>query len=117
MWAHVQLCGGETRSTPLLTTFHCFTSSLVSMVRQINKLRITRFFPAADVVEEEQGNDWLYTVIADIVSAHNAFIESLYSIVTSQEQSPLARLLPEQAGRVYTTEVNDNHCIVGRFNR
>ncbi len=68
-------------------------------------------------MDEEQGNDWLYTVIADIVSAHNAFVEGLYAIVTSQERSSLARLLPEEPTNVYTTEVNDNHCIVGRFKR
>ena len=70
-----------------------------------------------DVTEEEQGNDWLYTVIADIVSAHNTFIEGLYSIVSSQEQAPIARLLPDEPPKVYPTEVNENHCIVGKFKR
>lgn len=79
-------------------------------------LQVTLTF-SVDVTDEEQGNDWLYTVIADIVAAHNAFIESLYAIVSSQEQCPLARLLPDEPTRVYTTEVNDNHCIVGQFKR
>ena len=66
-------------------------------------------------MEKEQGNDWLFMVIEDIVTAHNAFIEGVYAMVSSQQQCPLARLLPEEPVKIYPTEVNENHSIVGRF--
>lgn len=68
-----------------------------------------------DVEEEEQGNDWLFTVIADIVGAHNLAIENLYNIIYSQKQLHLTRLLPDQPAKVLPTEVTEKNCIVGNF--
>lgn len=72
---------------------------------------------SSDVEEEEQGNDWLFTVIADIVETHNLAIENLYNIVHSQKQLHLTRLLPEQPPKVLPTEVTEKNCIVGSFTR
>ena len=69
------------------------------------------------MVEEEEGNDWLYTVVADIIAAHNAFIEGVYSSVQAQRQAPLARLLPDEPAKVYPSEVDCSNCIVGKFER
>lgn len=69
------------------------------------------------MVEEEEGNDWLYTVIADIVQAHNSFLDGLYSSVQAQQQASLARLLADEPTKVYPTEVNECNCLVGRFRR
>ena len=71
----------------------------------------------SDVEEEEQGNDWLFTVIADIVGTHNQAIENLYNIVHSQKQLHLMRLLPEQPATILPTEVSGKTCIVGSFTR
>ena len=78
---------------------------------------ITGITPFSDVADEEEGNDWLYTVVADIIAAHNAFIEGVYSSVQAQRQAPLARLLPDEPAKVYPSEVNDSSCIVGKFRR
>jgi len=69
------------------------------------------------VVEEEEGNDWLYTVVADIIAAHNAFIEGVYSYVQAQQQVPLARLLPDEPAKVYPLEVDSSKCIARKFER
>ena len=66
--------------------------------------------------EEEQGNDWLYVVIADIISNHNHTIENLYSLLqSSNTQVPLARLLPDEPSRILPTEVTSSSAIIGRF--
>jgi len=70
-----------------------------------------------DVEQEEQGNDWLFTVIADIVEAHNYTIENLYTVMHSQDQFHLSRLLPDQPAKVLPTEVTEKNCIVGTFTR
>ena len=70
-----------------------------------------------DVFDEEEGNDWLYTVAAGIMAVHNAFIEGVYSAVQAQQQAPLARVLPDEPAKVYPSEVNNSNCIVGNFRR
>lgn len=70
-----------------------------------------------DVEEEEQGNDWLYTVIADIVSAHNATISSVYSVMETQKLDMLARLLPDEPAWVYLNEIDKTTCIIGEFTK
>lgn len=71
----------------------------------------------SDVADEEEGNDWLYTVAAGIIAAHNSFIEGVYSAVQAQSQAPLARLLPDESSTVYPSEVNNSNSIVGNFGR
>ena len=78
---------------------------------------ITGVTPFSDVADEEEGNDWLYTVMADIIAAHNAFIEEVYRSVQTQQQASLARLLPDELAKVYPSEVNNSSCIVGKFRR
>ena len=68
-----------------------------------------------DAADEEEGNDWLYAMAADIITAHNAFIEGVYSAVQAQRQSPLARFLPDEPSKVYPSEVSTSNCIVGKF--
>jgi len=67
--------------------------------------------------EEEEGNDWLYIVVADIIATHNAFIEGVYSYVHAQQQVPLAHLLPDEPAKVYPLEVDSSNCIAGKFER
>ncbi len=69
----------------------------------------------ADVEEEEQGNDWLYVVIADIIANHNHTIENLYSMVQANAHSSLARLLPEEPAKIFPTEVAVSNAIVSNF--
>ena len=54
-----------------------------------------------------------------IITAHNAFIEGVYSTAKVQQQPfPLTRFLPEEPAKVYTSELNDNsNCIVGNSER
>lgn len=65
--------------------------------------------------EEEQGNDWLYTVIAEIIALHNMTIENVYTVINSRDQTRLSRLLPEQPNTVLPTEINDQNCLIGNF--
>ena len=64
-----------------------------------------------DVEEEEQGNDWLFTVIADIITAHNDMVE-LPRQVASQ---PFKRLLPQQQSTAYPGEIATANCIIPHF--
>ena len=68
----------------------------------------------ADVEEEEQGNDWLYVVIADIITNHNHTIENLYSMVHTNPTS-LTRLLSEEPAKIFPTEVAASNAIVSNF--
>ena len=68
-----------------------------------------------DTPEEEEGNDWLYAVMADIVNTHNSFIEGLYTMTRSQS-SPMDHLLPSEPSKIPLTEFILSHCIVGRKN-
>ena len=69
----------------------------------------------SDVEEEEQGNDWLYTVIADIILAHNSFVEGP-RLVPSQ---PFRRLLPDDQATAfaYPQEITTANCIVPQFEK
>ena len=69
------------------------------------------------MADEEEGNDWLYTVAAGIIASHNAFIEGVYSAIQARHQASLARLLPDEPSKVYPSEFNDSNCIVGKFRR
>ena len=75
------------------------------------------FWSPSDVADEEEGNDCLYTMAAGIIASHNAVIEGLYSSVQAQQQSSLARFLPDEPAKVYPSEVNESHFIVGKFVR
>ena len=70
-----------------------------------------------DVEEEEQGNDWLFTVIDDIVSTHNLIIETVYSFVSTKQNNALGRLLPDEPAKMYPSEIDENNCLVGEFSR
>ena len=65
--------------------------------------------------EEDQGNDWLYLVIADIITSHNHTIENLYSMVQARSQLPLNRLLPEEPSKIFPMEVAVNNAIISNF--
>ena len=75
---------------------------------------MTRSFFPTDEVDKEESNDRLYNVVADIIAAHNTFIEGVYSSVRAQH---LSRFLPDEPQRVYPSEVNDSSCIVGKLKR
>lgn len=66
---------------------------------------------------DEEGNDCLYLMAADIIAVHNAFIEEVYSFVQGQQPSPLAHFLPDEPAMVYPSEFSDLNCIVGKFRR
>ena len=63
--------------------------------------------------EEEEGNDWLYTVMADIVNTHNIFIEGLYTMVRSKSL-PVGHLLPSGPSKIPLSEFTQNSCIMRR---
>ena len=67
----------------------------------------------SDVEEEEEGNDWLFTVIADIITAHNDMVE-LPKQVASQ---PFSRLLPDEQAKAYPQEITTANCIIPQFKR
>ena len=69
----------------------------------------------ADVEEEEQGNDWMYVVIADIISSHNHTIENLYSMIQAKRHAPLNRLLSDEPAKIFPTEVDISNAIVNNF--
>ena len=68
-----------------------------------------------DVEEEEQGNDWLYTVIADIILAHNATIDSVYSVIQTQKLKIQTHLMPDEPSLIYLDEVDETTCIIGEL--
>ena len=65
-------------------------------------------------MDKEESNDRLYIVAADIITAHNTFIEGVYSSVRAQH---LSCFLPDAPQRVHPSEVNDSSCIVGKLKR
>lgn len=97
--------------------------------------------------EEEEGtaNDWLYIVIADIVSLdigfrlpmvnmpltvlqvdhHNSFLKRVFDVLNAPEHSTLRVLFPDgkaevstsESDLIYPTEVNNQACIVGAATR
>ena len=70
-----------------------------------------------DVEEEEQGNDWLFTMINNIVSIHNLIIEKVYSYISRNKLNTLSRLLPDEPTKMYPSEIDENNCLVGEFSR
>lgn len=68
-----------------------------------------------DVEEEEQGNDWLYTVIADIVLAHNAAIDSVCSVMETRKLATQTHLMPDEPSWIYLDEVDEMTCIIGEL--
>ena len=64
-----------------------------------------------DAEEEEERNDWLFTVIADIITAHNDMVE-LPRQVASQ---PFLRLLPLLQSTAYPREITTTNCIIPHF--
>ena len=75
------------------------------------------YFQNSDSEHEEETSDCLFTVISQIVGAHNHAIESLYAEIHSQGQLQLTRLLPDRPAKILSTEVSDETCIVGKFSR
>lgn len=65
--------------------------------------------PVAD--EEEEQGDWLYLVIADIISTHNHIIQSSHSMIQAK-QSPLHHLFPEKPAKISVAEVASRSTIV-----
>ncbi|CAI8040342.1 hypothetical protein GBAR_LOCUS22485 [Geodia barretti] len=58
--------------------------------------------------EDEAGNDWLFIVIADIITAHNAMLD-LPRQLASQ---PFIRLLPNKQTEAFPNEITATHSIV-----
>lgn len=81
------------------------------------QLKTLAVMACTDVEEEEQGNDWLFTVIDDIVSTHNLIIETVYSFVSTNQFNALGRLLPDEPAKMYPSEIDENNCLVGEFSR
>ena len=73
-----------------------------------------RIFVPTDEVDQEESNDRLHIMAADITAVHNTFIEDVYSSVRAQH---LSRFLPDEAQTVYPSDVNDLSCIVGKLRR
>ena len=71
----------------------------------------------SDVEEEEQGNDWLFTVIEDIVSTHNMVIRTLDSTVKRRKLCTLANVLPEKAPTAYLSEMDETNCLIGKLTK
>ena len=67
------------------------------------------------VADGEEGNDWLHTVMEDIIATHNAIIEDIYSSVQAEGHPSLACFLPDEPAKVYLSEVTYSHCIVGKL--
>ena len=65
-------------------------------------------------MDKEKSSDRLYIVAADIIDAHNTFIEGVYSAVRAKQ---LSVFLPDEPQRLYPSEVNDSSCIVGKLRR
>eukprot|EP00731_Ephydatia_muelleri_P026790 Em0018g890a len=97
------------------TIGHAIGAGACVAVRRGNKLyTIADDMPLlhflSDTPEEEEGNDWLYIVMADIINTHNNFIQGLYTMTGSQCLS----VLPSDPPKIPLTEFTLSHCIVGR---
>lgn len=71
----------------------------------------------SDSEDENQGNDYLFIVIGDIIVYHNLVIENLYSAVQENKELPLNRLLSERPSMIFPLEVTSSHAIVGSFSK
>ena len=58
--------------------------------------------------EEEGGNDWLFTVIEDIIRTHNDMVELPQQVAPQQ----FLRLLPQQQSTAYPREITTSNCII-----
>ena len=76
---------------------------------------IVRFITLCIV--ENKGSGWLLSIIEEISSAHNTFIESLRNSNQTQQNHRLERLLPDKPVEIFITEVNEYSCIVGDLKR
>lgn len=70
-----------------------------------------------DDEQEDQGNDCLYIVIADIIEKHNHIIENLYCMMQNNRQLSFNRLLPEEYSKILPTEVTRSTAIIGNFSK
>ena len=61
----------------------------------------------------EEGNDWLFIVIADIITAHNDMVDLPERMVTK----PFLRLLPNEQAKAYPHEMTTTNCIVPQFKK
>ena len=73
-----------------------------------------RIFVTTDEVDQEESNDRLYIMAADIIAVHNTFIEEVYSSLQAQH---LSHFLPDELQTAYPSDVNDSSCIVGKLRR
>ena len=58
--------------------------------------------------EEEEGNDWLFIVIADIITAHNDMLDLSQQVACQ----PFLQLLPESQSTAYPREITSANCII-----
>ena len=57
-------------------------------------------------------NDWLYNVMADIVAAHNGFIEMLHQKAHTDNIAAIVCLLPSEPSTISILEfTTENHSI------
>lgn len=61
--------------------------------------------------EGRQGNDWLYIVLADVVTTHNYIIKNAYAVMRNRESSK--RLLPKEPSKIFLTVVSIDNTIAG----
>lgn len=64
-----------------------------------------------DVEEEDKGNDWLFTVIADIITSHNAMVDLPNQVASRSFQ----RLLPDKQAKAYPQEITASSCIIPQY--
>lgn len=87
----------------------------------VNKLPVIGIMKGKNLsipdVTDEEGSDCLYTVAADIIDAHNTFVQGIFSSVQALQHPHLACLLPDELANIYPSEVNDSNCIVGKLRR
>ena len=62
--------------------------------------------------EKGEGNDWLYTVIKDIVDTQNLLVQSLYANIGGEQGHPLKHLVLPHPTSIYAPEANEHSCIV-----
>ena len=65
-----------------------------------------------DTDEVEEGNDWLYNVMVDIIKTHNEFIEGLFRTLHAENIVAIIRLFPSELHKISVTEFSESHCIV-----
>ena len=78
----------------------------------INSLHVLLVVSSPDTAENEEGNDWLYIVMAHIVNNHNSLIERLYATTRLKGLHALEHLLPSEPPTIPLTEFAPHHCIM-----